>query len=96
MSFTVSSVEDSYPLTPMQQGMLFNNQFAPGTGVDIEQIVCSLQEEINVSALKKAWDHVIERHAILRTAFRSALYCELDCFFSMNALKSSSENPVND
>lgn len=63
-------IEDSYPLSPMQQGMLFHSLYAPGSGVDIEQIVCTLNENLNVSAFEQAWQRVIERYPALRTSFR--------------------------
>ena len=62
--------ERCYPLSPLQQGMLFHHLLAPGAGVDIEQMVCTLREPIDVPALRAAWEQVVGRHAILRTAFR--------------------------
>jgi amino acid adenylation domain-containing protein len=66
----MSKIEASYRLSPMQQGMLFHYQLDPGSGVDIEQMVCSLREDLNVSAFMKAWNCVVARHEILRTSFR--------------------------
>jgi surfactin family lipopeptide synthetase C len=63
-------IEDSYPLSPMQQGMLFHSLYAPKSGVDIEQIVCTLRENLNVLAFEQTWQRVIERHPVLRTSFR--------------------------
>ena len=63
-------IEDVYPLSPLQQGMLFHHLLAPQSGVDIEQIVCSLSENLNIPALNQAWLKTIQHHAILRTAFR--------------------------
>ncbi|MEQ1862554.1 MAG: amino acid adenylation domain-containing protein [Chthoniobacteraceae bacterium] len=63
-------IEDRYPLTPLQQGMLYHALSAPGTGVDIEQMVCTLREPVDAGRLRAAWEQVIARHAILRTAFR--------------------------
>ncbi|MEW6067031.1 MAG: amino acid adenylation domain-containing protein [Nitrospirota bacterium] len=64
------NIEESYQLSPMQQGMLFHYQRDAESGVDIEQMVCSLNEELNTSALKKAWEQVLMRHPTLRTSFR--------------------------
>jgi amino acid adenylation domain-containing protein len=63
-------IEEVYPLSPLQAGMLFNQLYAPHSGVDIEQIVCTLPENLNIPVLEKAWQLIIQRHAILRTAFR--------------------------
>ena len=59
----------AYPLSPLQHGMLFHAIAAPGSGVDLEQMVCTLREEIDPAALRAAWRQVIARHPILRTAF---------------------------
>jgi amino acid adenylation domain-containing protein len=63
-------IEDSYALSPVQQGMLFHSLYAGHSGVEIEQMVYTLHEELNVSALMLAWQRVADRHAILRTSFR--------------------------
>lgn len=63
-------IEDSYQLSPMQQGMLFHSQYAPHSGVDIEQMIFTLHENLKVSAFKQAWQRVVERHPVLRTSFR--------------------------
>jgi amino acid adenylation domain-containing protein len=64
------SVIDSYPLSPLQEGMLFNALFAPHSGVDITQIICRMHHSLDVPAFERAWNAVVARHAILRTAFR--------------------------
>jgi amino acid adenylation domain-containing protein len=61
---------DAYPLSPMQEGMLFNHEFAPGSGVNIVQIVCLLHEHIEPALLEKAWRSVVDRNPVLRTSFR--------------------------
>ena len=60
----------SYPLTPTQQGMLFHHLTDPNSGVDIEQIVCSLNEALDTQNLQQAWTTVIGRHPALRSRFR--------------------------
>src|SRR2546427_935351 len=69
---TVKNITESYPASPMQQGMLFHSLSAPHSGVDIEQILCTLPEELNVAAFRQAWERVVERHTILRIGFRVA------------------------
>ncbi len=63
-------IEDSYELSPTQLGMLFHSLDAGSSGVDIEQIVGSLHEDLDVSILMAAWQRVTQRHPILRTSFR--------------------------
>ncbi len=65
----MKNVEDSYPLSPIQQGMLFHSLHAPQSGVDIEQIICGLHEDLNVCAFKRSWQRVVERQPVLRTSF---------------------------
>ncbi|HZD94416.1 MAG TPA: condensation domain-containing protein, partial [Candidatus Sulfotelmatobacter sp.] len=62
-------IEKAYELSPMQQGMLFHAIGEPGSGVDIEQIVCQLDERLCITAMLRAWDLIVSRHTILRTAF---------------------------
>src|SRR5512135_1668328 len=63
-------IEATYPLSPLQQGMLFHHLYSPHSGVDIEQIVCTLRENLNIPALEQAWQQTLQQHAILRTTFR--------------------------
>lgn len=67
----MSEIESRYPLTPMQQGMLFHTLYAPGTGVDLVQILFDLDEDLHFSAMERAWQRVVDRHPALRTSFRS-------------------------
>src|SRR5262245_32760535 len=60
----------SYRLAPLQEGMLFHSLCAPHAGFEIEQLICDLNEELDVAACKRAWEIVMERHAVLRTSFR--------------------------
>lgn len=62
------NIEDVYPLSPMQEGMLFHSLYAPGSGVYITQLACTL-EVLRVDAFQRAWQAVVDRHSILRTGF---------------------------
>ena len=63
-------VEDAYPLSPVQHGMLLHWLGAPHAGVDIEQMVGSLNEDLDVAAMQWAWQRVVDRHPVLRSRFR--------------------------
>jgi amino acid adenylation domain-containing protein len=63
------NVEAVYPLSPMQQGMLFHSLYAPESGVYFEQLTCTLRGDLDVSAFQRAWQRVVERHPVLRTSF---------------------------
>jgi amino acid adenylation domain-containing protein/non-ribosomal peptide synthase protein (TIGR01720 family) len=61
-------VEDLYPLSPMQQGMLFHSLSAPRSGHYVEQVSCRIGG-IDAAAFRRAWQAVVDRHPILRTSF---------------------------
>ncbi len=63
-------VTDTYQLSPMQQGILFQYRLDPKTGVYVQQTVGSLREDLDVPAFRKAWEQVLARHSVLRTSFR--------------------------
>jgi amino acid adenylation domain-containing protein/non-ribosomal peptide synthase protein (TIGR01720 family) len=63
------SIEDIYPLSPVQQGFLLHSLYASKSGVGVEQAVYNLQGNLNVEALTRAWNRLVERHAVLRTRF---------------------------
>jgi amino acid adenylation domain-containing protein/thioester reductase-like protein len=65
----MQNVEDFYPLSPMQQGLLFHTLSAPDTGVYFNQLVCTLSGQLNIPVFERVWQQVIERHPILRTCF---------------------------
>lgn len=60
------AVEDAFPLTPVQQGMLFHTLLDPEAGHYVEQFVCGLRGELDLGALRQAWHRLIERHPMLR------------------------------
>ncbi|MBS0237569.1 MAG: LLM class flavin-dependent oxidoreductase [Proteobacteria bacterium] len=62
-------VEHSYPLSPLQQGMLFHHLEAQSPGVDVEQLEVELNEPIDANLLARAWAIVAAQHPILRTRF---------------------------
>jgi natural product biosynthesis luciferase-like monooxygenase protein len=64
------AIESSYGLTPVQLGMLFNRVHAGGSGVDIEQMIATLREPLDVANLRRAWQATVAQHATLRTRFR--------------------------
>ncbi|MFP2931133.1 amino acid adenylation domain-containing protein, partial [Pyxidicoccus sp. 3LG] len=64
-----TSVEDVYPLSPLQQGMLFQTLMAPASGVYVTQLGWTFDASLDLDAFRRAWQGVIERHAVLRTSF---------------------------
>ncbi|MET0403432.1 MAG: amino acid adenylation domain-containing protein, partial [Cystobacter sp.] len=61
-------LEDLYPLSPLQQGMLFHVLQQEGGGVYFNQLASELRGTLDLSAFERAWGRVMEAHPILRTA----------------------------
>ena len=62
------NVEAIYPLSPMQQGLLFQTLYSE-TWEYFQQVSYTLRGNLNPEALKRAWERVVERHPVLRTLF---------------------------
>lgn len=62
-------LEDIYPLSPLQSGMLFHTLYSPDDGVYFEQLTGKITGKLNISAFSNAWQTVVDRHPILRSAF---------------------------
>ena len=63
------NVQDVYPLSPLQEGILFHSLLEPGTGIYVNQLVCALRGELDAAAFRSAWQCVIDARPALRTAF---------------------------
>jgi hypothetical protein len=62
----VKNVEDFYPLSPLQQGMLFHSLYTPASGEYFEQLTCTLAGDLDGAQFERAWQQVIDRHPSLR------------------------------
>jgi amino acid adenylation domain-containing protein len=69
MSVRNKNIQDFYPLSPMQQGILFHSLAAPQSSIYFEQFSLTLQGKLNTREFHRAWEYVVERHSILRTCF---------------------------
>ncbi|HVR99166.1 MAG TPA: amino acid adenylation domain-containing protein, partial [Thermoanaerobaculia bacterium] len=65
----MKNVEDIYPLTPLQSGMLFHSLMAPESGVYVNQVTCTLPGDLDSGLFQQAWERLVQRHPVLRTAF---------------------------
>ncbi|HEX3792177.1 MAG TPA: non-ribosomal peptide synthase/polyketide synthase, partial [Pseudonocardiaceae bacterium] len=61
------AVEEVYPLTPTQAGMVFHRLSQPGQGVYFQQVTLVLDGVPEVAALARAWQQVIDRTPALRS-----------------------------
>jgi amino acid adenylation domain-containing protein len=62
-------VEDAYPLSRLQAGMLYQGELGEKAGVYHDVIAYLLELPFAEEALRGALDEVSERHPVLRTAF---------------------------
>jgi amino acid adenylation domain-containing protein/non-ribosomal peptide synthase protein (TIGR01720 family) len=65
-------IEDIYPLSPMQQGMLFHTLFEEQAGHYINQLRIEVSG-LNVPRFQAAWQATLDAHEVLRSAFVSDL-----------------------
>ncbi|HHX3464749.1 TPA: amino acid adenylation domain-containing protein, partial [Legionella pneumophila] len=63
-----SGVIDVYPLTPLQQGILFHGLKDSGTGTYIVRLGFVLDGKVDEKYLKQAWERVIADFDVLRMA----------------------------
>lgn len=62
-------IQDIYPLSPIQHGILFHCLHAPEMGLYHIQMVYTFSGDLNLAAFEYAWQQVATRHTILRTSF---------------------------
>jgi amino acid adenylation domain-containing protein/non-ribosomal peptide synthase protein (TIGR01720 family) len=62
-------LEDVYPLSSLQQGMLFHSLYTPTSSVYVEQFNGVLRGPLRVAELEQAWNQTIRQHSVLRTSF---------------------------
>ena len=60
-------LEDLYPLTPLQEGLLFHGLYDRAGDPYHIQLNLDLAGEVDGAALRAAWQLILDRHAALRT-----------------------------
>nr|WP_253835268.1 non-ribosomal peptide synthase/polyketide synthase [Actinokineospora globicatena] len=63
-----SDIEDIYPLTPLQAGMVFHSLVDPDNGAYVDQVRLVLDGVTEPTALVAAFQTVVDRTPVLRTA----------------------------
>ncbi|WP_345724842.1 amino acid adenylation domain-containing protein [Herpetosiphon gulosus] len=61
--------EQLYPLSSLQQGILFHRLYAPEAGDYITQMQFEITGKLNQAAFSAAWNRTIAHYSMLRTAF---------------------------
>ncbi|MDE2470934.1 MAG: methyltransferase, partial [Bradyrhizobium sp.] len=62
-------VEDIYPASPTQKGILFHTFYEPKSAIYVTSLSLRLLGTLDVEAFASAWQFVVDRHSVLRTAF---------------------------
>jgi len=66
-------IADIYPLSPIQQGMLFHSLLKPGDGTYLTQFLCELTGNLNKEAFRAAWQDVVNSHSSLKACFEAEI-----------------------
>ena len=69
LGVTASLIEDVYPATPLQAGLLFHTLSEPNSGVYVMQHRYWIEGDIDVDAFRRAWQAIADAHPIFRTSF---------------------------
>ena len=64
-----AEIEDVYPLTPMQEGLLLHTLLEPGTGIYYMQDRYRINSTLDPERFAQAWQAVVARHEALRASF---------------------------
>jgi len=68
LPLVLAEVEDLYPLSPMQQGLLFQSLYSEGSGDYINQMRVDVRG-LDVPRFERAWQAAVDRHEVLRSGF---------------------------
>ncbi|MEL6864784.1 MAG: condensation domain-containing protein, partial [Bacteroidota bacterium] len=63
-----ANISALYPLSPLQEGMLFHSLYQDVAGAYINQMVCDFWD-LDIAAFQKSWDYLLTQHTILRSSF---------------------------
>ena len=69
MKIRREDLQDLYPLSPMQEGMLFHARREPESPAYVEQVVWRVRGSLDVAQYRAAWDDVHQRYEALRSVF---------------------------
>jgi len=63
------SIQNIYPLSPMQEGMFFHALYEPNSSAYFEQTSYRLHGSMNIELVEKSLNELFKRYDILRTVF---------------------------
>ncbi len=62
-------IADIYPLSPMQEGMLFHALMDKSSHAYFEQTTLEIDGELDIDIFEKSLENIIQKHEVLRTVF---------------------------
>ncbi|MYV99777.1 condensation domain-containing protein, partial [Streptomyces sp. SID3343] len=66
---SLHDTEDVHALSPMQEGLLFHTLRNPDGAMYMQQLAHTYIGDLDATALRSAWQAVVDRHTILRSSF---------------------------
>jgi amino acid adenylation domain-containing protein len=66
----VAKTTETYPLTPVQEGLLFHCLSAPGDRLYVSESSWIFGVEFDAEAFIQAWQTIVNRHSVFRTSFQ--------------------------
>lgn len=72
---SLPQLEQLYPLSPAQAGMLFHSLYSPDSETYMVQMSCDIEGDLHPEYFRQAWQALMDRHSILRS---SIVYDQLD------------------
>lgn len=66
-----NSIQDIYPLSYMQEGMLFHSLLQKDSQAYVEQASFTIEGKVNLQFFQNSINALVERHDIFRTIFIS-------------------------
>jgi microcystin synthetase protein McyB len=66
---SMDNIEHFYPLSPLQEGLLYHSLSDPDSSSYFNQTIVSLRGELDIAAFAGAWQRVVDHHPVLRTFF---------------------------
>ena len=69
LTVPAAQIDDVYPMTPMQEGMLLHTLLEPGTGIYYMQDRYRINSALEPQRFAQAWQAVVARHEALRASF---------------------------
>ncbi len=62
------AIEDIYPATAMQKGLLFHSSLDKSAYVT--QLMSTIEAGVQLNVFRESWQNILNRHAVLRTVFK--------------------------